>query len=69
MNNKEDIMRFLDEVLTKIEAGDHKKAKAMKEKAKKDSEKRIKVGSENGPIKEHSLMSFFTGFPKTTVEK
>ncbi|XP_045476823.1 Usher syndrome type-1G protein homolog [Harmonia axyridis] len=43
INNRDDILRFLDEVLTKTEAGDHKKAKAMKDKAKKDSEKRVKV--------------------------
>lgn len=43
MNNREDILRFLDGVHAKMEASDKKKAKAMKEKAKKDAEKRIKV--------------------------
>lgn len=42
MNNRDDILRFLDGVHAKMEATDKKKAKAMKEKAKKDAEKRIK---------------------------
>jgi ankyrin repeat protein len=54
MNNREDILRFLDGVHAKMEAGDKKKAKAMKDKAKKDSEKRIKVNifnTENNQIR------------------
>lgn len=43
INNREDILRFLDGVQAKMEAGDKKKAKALKDRAKKDAEKRIKV--------------------------
>lgn len=43
MNSRDEILRYLDSVQAKIEAGDKKKVKAMKEKAKKDVEKRIKV--------------------------
>ncbi|KAK9883455.1 hypothetical protein WA026_001633 [Henosepilachna vigintioctopunctata] len=42
MNNKEDILRFLDRVSGQIDAGDEKKAKNMREKAEKMSEKRVK---------------------------
>lgn len=42
MNNKDDILRFLDGVAAKKEASDKKKTKAMKEKAQKDAEKRNK---------------------------
>lgn len=42
INSREEILRYLDNVSAKLEAGDKKKAKSMKEKAKKDAEKRIK---------------------------
>lgn len=42
INNREEILRYLDSVTAKLEAGDKKKAKNLKEKAKKDAEKRIK---------------------------
>ncbi|XP_018326475.1 Usher syndrome type-1G protein homolog [Agrilus planipennis] len=42
INNRNDIMRFLDGVSAKLETTDKKKAKALKEKAKKDAEKKIK---------------------------
>lgn len=41
INDKEDILRFLDSVTERMER-DKKKGKSMKEKAKKESEKRIK---------------------------
>lgn len=43
MQNKDEILRYLDSVAAKVEATDKKKAKAMKEKAKKNAEKIIKV--------------------------
>ena len=43
MNNRDDILRFLDGVHAKLEAGDKKKTKTLRDKAKKDSEKCIKV--------------------------
>lgn len=43
INNREEILRYLDGVAAKLEATDKKKAKLMKEKAKKNAEKRIKV--------------------------
>lgn len=42
INNREDILRFLDAAAAHLEATDKKKAKEFKEKAKKHSEKRIK---------------------------
>lgn len=42
INNREDILRFLDSIQAKMEASDKKKVKTLKEKAKKDAEKRIK---------------------------
>lgn len=42
INNREDILRFLDAAAAHLEATDKKKANAFKEKAKKHSEKRIK---------------------------
>lgn len=42
MNNRDEILRFLDGVIGKEEATNKKTVKAMKEKAKKDAEKRIK---------------------------
>ncbi|XP_031353769.1 Usher syndrome type-1G protein homolog isoform X2 [Photinus pyralis] len=42
INSREEILRYLDNVTAKLEAGDKKKSKSMKEKAKKDAEKRIK---------------------------
>ncbi|RZC31847.1 Ankryin repeat domain containing protein, partial [Asbolus verrucosus] len=46
MNSREDILRFLDGVHAKLEAGDKKKTKVMKDKAKKESEKRLKEFNE-----------------------
>lgn len=43
MNNRDEILRFLDTTTGKLESTDKKKTKGMKEKAKKDAEKRIKV--------------------------
>lgn len=43
MNGKDEILSYLDNVAAKIEAMDKKKAKSMKEKAKKNAEKIIKV--------------------------
>lgn len=40
MNNREDILRYLDGATAKLEASDRKKVKALKEKARKDAEKR-----------------------------
>lgn len=42
INNREDILRYLDDVTSHLEATDKKKAYSMKEKAKKAAEKRIK---------------------------
>lgn len=42
INNREDILRFLDAAAAHLEATDKKKANGFKEKAKKHSEKRIK---------------------------
>lgn len=42
INNREDILRYLDAAAAHLEATDKKKAKDFKEKAKKKSEKRIK---------------------------
>lgn len=42
INNREDILRYLDGAAAHLEATDKKKAKEFKEKAKKQSEKRIK---------------------------
>ncbi|KAL1494087.1 hypothetical protein ABEB36_009740 [Hypothenemus hampei] len=42
INGREDILRFLDGVTAKLEASDKKKVKAMKEKAKENSKKRLK---------------------------
>lgn len=44
INNREDILRYIDGVHAKLEAQDKKKVKAMQEKAKEDAKKRIKVG-------------------------
>lgn len=43
INGKEEILRFLDGFQAKLEASDKKKAKVLKDRAKKDAEKRIKV--------------------------
>lgn len=43
MNNRDDILRLLDSFTGKMESTDKKKAKAMRERATKDAEKRIKV--------------------------
>ncbi|GLV34945.1 Scaffold protein containing ankyrin repeats and SAM domain [Carabus blaptoides fortunei] len=40
INNREDILRYLDGATAKLEASDRKKAKALKEKARKDADKR-----------------------------
>lgn len=42
INNREDILRYLDAAAAHLEATDKKKASSFKEKAKKHSEKRIK---------------------------
>ncbi|KRT86887.1 Ankyrin repeat-containing protein, partial [Oryctes borbonicus] len=42
INDREDIMKYLDSVSARVETQEKKKAKNMKEKAKKDAEKRIK---------------------------
>lgn len=42
INNREEILRYLDSAAAHLEATDKKKAKEFKEKAKKHSEKRIK---------------------------
>ncbi|KAF5302068.1 hypothetical protein FQR65_LT08618 [Abscondita terminalis] len=42
INNRDEILRYLDNVTGKLEATDKKKAKTFKDKAKKDMEKRIK---------------------------
>lgn len=42
INNREDILRYLDAAAAHLEATDKKKANGFKEKAKKHSEKRIK---------------------------
>lgn len=42
INNREDILRYLDASAAHLEATDKKKANSFKEKAKKHSEKRIK---------------------------
>ncbi|CAG9856370.1 unnamed protein product [Phyllotreta striolata] len=42
INNREDILMFLDSVHAKLEATDKRKAKALQEKAKEDSKKRVK---------------------------
>jgi hypothetical protein len=42
INNREDILRYLDAAAAHLETTDKKKANALKEKAKKQSEKRIK---------------------------
>jgi hypothetical protein len=42
INNREEILRYLDVAIGNIESTDKKKVKAMKEQAKKHSEKRIK---------------------------
>lgn len=47
MNSRDEILRYLDSMGAKLEAGDKKKVKALKDKAKKDSEKRIKVRNFN----------------------
>lgn len=44
MHSKDEILRYLDGIAAKLEATDKKKAKGMKEKAKKNAEKIIKVG-------------------------
>lgn len=43
INNREDILRYIDGVHAKLEAQDKKKARAMQDKAKEDAKKRIKV--------------------------
>lgn len=43
MNNRDEILRILDRACGSLEVVDKKKAKTMKDKAKKDAEKRIKV--------------------------
>lgn len=43
INNRDEILRYLDGVAAKLEAGDKKKTKALKEKARKDAEKRVRV--------------------------
>lgn len=42
INNREDILRYLDAAAAHLEATDKKKANGFKEKAKKHSEKRVK---------------------------
>ena len=42
MNDRQDILRFLDDVAAKEERKNSKKVKSLKEKAQKDSEKRVK---------------------------
>lgn len=42
INNRDEILRYLDNATAKLEASDKKKSKSLKEKAKKDAEKRIK---------------------------
>lgn len=42
INNREEILRYLDMAAANLETNDKKKANALKEKAKKHSEKRIK---------------------------
>lgn len=44
INNRDDILRFIDGVHAKLEATDKKKAKSLQDKAKEDSKKRKKVG-------------------------
>lgn len=46
MNSRDEILRYLDGVQAKMEASDRKKVKALKERAKKDAEKRIKVSAQ-----------------------
>lgn len=43
INNRDEILRYLDGATAKLEAGDKKKTKALKEKARKDAEKRVRV--------------------------
>ncbi|XP_077300319.1 SAM_USH1G_HARP domain-containing protein Sans isoform X2 [Arctopsyche grandis] len=43
INDREDILRFLDTAAAKMEINDKKKVKSMKEKAKKECEKTLKV--------------------------
>ncbi|KAL3274448.1 hypothetical protein HHI36_015836 [Cryptolaemus montrouzieri] len=54
LNNRDEILRFLDGVSAKLEAGERKKAKAMMEKAKAESEKRIKKYNKNQAKKEQT---------------
>lgn len=42
INDRKDILAFLDSIQAKMDANDKKKVKSLKEKAKKDAEKRIK---------------------------
>lgn len=42
MNNRDDILRFLDGVHAKLEATDKKKMKALQERAKEDAKKQLK---------------------------
>jgi Usher syndrome type-1G protein len=42
MNDRQDILRFLDDVAAKEERKNSKKVKSLKEKAQKDAEKRVK---------------------------
>lgn len=43
INNRDDILRFIDGVQGKMIAMDKKKAKTMQDKAEEDGKKRIKV--------------------------
>ncbi|XP_017783952.1 PREDICTED: Usher syndrome type-1G protein homolog [Nicrophorus vespilloides] len=54
MNNREEILRYMDAFTGKLEASDKKKAKSMKEKAKKDAEKRIKEFSKRQAKANHN---------------
>lgn len=55
INNREEILRYLDGTAAKLEATDKKKAYSMKEKAKKEADKRIKefVKSQQKTEREH----------------
>ncbi|XP_066258299.1 ankyrin repeat and SAM domain-containing protein 4B-like isoform X1 [Euwallacea similis] len=54
MNSSEDILRFLDGVTAKLEAGDKKKVKAMKEKAKENAKKIAKNYNKHKAKMEHT---------------
>lgn len=61
INNRDEILRYLDGVTAKLEASDKKKTKGLKDKAKKDAEKRIRVNKLNIFYKQLCEHGFIAG--------